>query len=37
MGRHQGFLVPTRVELGNMWGAPDFAPFFLATITRAEF
>lgn len=37
MGRHQGFLVPTRVELGNMWGTPDYAPFFLATITSAEF
>jgi len=37
MGRHQGFLVPTRVELGNMWGTPDFAPFFLTTITRAKF
>ncbi|MGY6547956.1 MAG: DUF6544 family protein [Roseinatronobacter sp.] len=37
MVRHQGFLVPARVELGNMWGTPDYAPFFLATITSAEF
>ncbi len=37
MGRHGGFLVPVRVELGNMYGTPDYAPFFLATITRAEF
>lgn len=37
MTRHQGFLVPTRVEMGNMWGTPGYAPFFLATITRAEF
>ena len=37
MGRHQGFLIPVRVELGNMWGTPEYAPFFLATITRAEF
>ena len=37
MARHQGFLIPARVELGNMWGRPDYAPFFLATITDAEF
>lgn len=37
MARHQGFLIPARVELGNMWGTPDYAPFFLATITSAEF
>ena len=37
MTRHQGFLIPSRVELGNMWGTPDYAPFYLATITRAEF
>ena len=36
-GRHGGFLIPTRVEMGNMFGTPDYAPFFLATITRAEF
>ncbi len=37
MTRHQGFLVPARVELGNMWGTSEYSPFFLATITRAEF
>lgn len=37
MGRYQGFLVPMNVELGNMWGTPDYAPFFLATITNVEF
>lgn len=37
MGRHAGFLIPTRVEMGNMFGTPDYAPFFLATITNAEF
>jgi hypothetical protein len=37
MGRHGGFLIPTRVELGNLWGTPGYAPFFRATITSAEF
>lgn len=37
MTRHQGFLIPSRVELGNMWGTPAYAPFFLAHITEAEF
>lgn len=37
MGRHGGFLIPTRVEMGNLFGTPDYAPFFLATITSAEF
>jgi len=37
MARHQGFLIPSRVELGNMWGTPEYAPFFLAHITKAEF
>lgn len=37
MGRHAGFLIPVSVELGNMHGTPEYAPFFLARITRAEF
>jgi hypothetical protein len=37
MGRFDGFLIPVRVELGNMYGTPDFAPFFRATITGAHF
>jgi hypothetical protein len=36
-GLHGGFRIPVRVEMGNMWGTPEAAPFFLATITRAEF
>lgn len=36
-GLHQGFRIPVRVEMGNMFGTPDYAPFFLASITRAAF
>ncbi|WP_196259065.1 DUF6544 family protein [Pelagibacterium limicola] len=36
-GFHEGFLIPTRVELGNMYGTPEYAPFFFATITSAGF
>lgn len=34
-GRHGGFLIPTRVEMGNKCGTSDFAPFFLSTLTSA--
>ena len=37
IARHDGFLIPSRVELGNMWGTQDYAPFFRATITSAVF
>lgn len=37
MGKHGGFMIPVRMELGNMYGTPDYAPFFLARVTRAEF
>jgi hypothetical protein len=36
-GRFGGFMIPTRVELGNLYGTPGYAPFFLATITKADF
>ena len=36
-GRFGGFTIPTRVELGNQYGTPDYAPFFFATITSADF
>ena len=35
--RVEGFLIPVRVELGNLFGTQDYAPFFLATITDARF
>ncbi len=37
MGSFQGFLIPTRVELGNHFGTPAWEPFFHASITAAEF
>jgi len=37
MGRYQGFLIPTEVELGNHWGTPDHARFFMARILQADF
>ena len=37
MARHEGFLIPAQVELGNICGTHDYARFFRATITRAEF
>jgi hypothetical protein len=36
-GVHNGFRIPVRVEMGNMFGTPDYAPFFRSTLTRAEF
>ena len=37
LGGTGGFTVPERVEFGNLWGTPDYAPFFLATIPAARF
>ncbi len=37
MARHQGFLIPERVELDNICGRPDRTPFLISTNTRAEF
>jgi hypothetical protein len=36
-GLHQGFRIPVRVEMGNMFGMPEYAPFFLASITAAQY
>jgi hypothetical protein len=37
MGNFDGFAVPVEVELGNLFGTPDYAPFFLATVTSVRF
>lgn len=36
-GSFDGFTIPTRVELGNLFGTPDYAPFFFASVTAAGF
>lgn len=35
--QHQGFTIPTEVEVGNGYGTDDYAPFFRATMTRVIF
>ena len=32
-----GLRLPVRVEMGNHWGTPDYAPFFVATVTAVRF
>ena len=34
---HQGFAIPTAMEIGNLYGMPDYVPFFRARITRVAF
>ena len=34
---HQGFTIPTAVEIGNLYGTPEYAPFFRAWLTRVEY
>lgn len=36
-GRFGGFRIPVRVELGYHFGTPDYAPFFMATVTSARY
>jgi hypothetical protein len=33
----QGFRIPVTVELGNLWGTPDYVPFFKATVSSATY
>jgi hypothetical protein len=32
-----GFTIPARLEMGNLWGTPEYLPFFRATLTSARF
>lgn len=32
-----GFTIPSRVRVGNMFGTPDFLPFFVADLTRVRY
>jgi hypothetical protein len=34
---HQGFTIPTAMEIGNLYGTPEYAPFFRARVTRVEY
>jgi len=34
---HQGFTIPTALEIGNLYGTPEYAPFFRARLTRVEY
>ncbi|OOG28742.1 hypothetical protein B1C78_00675 [Thioalkalivibrio denitrificans] len=34
---HQGFTIPTAMEIGNLYGTPEYAPFFRAILTRVEY
>lgn len=33
----QGFRLPTQVEVGNMFGTPDYFPFFMAQVLDIQF
>ena len=34
---HQGFNIPTAMEIGNLYGTPEYTPFFRAHLTRVEY
>ena len=36
-GNFQGLTIPTRVDVGNQYGTPDYLPFFHATVTSARY
>ena len=36
-GTDQDFSIPTAMEIGNLYGTPDYAPFFRARLTRVAY
>jgi hypothetical protein len=34
---HQGFTIPTAMEIGNLYGTPEYDPFFRAHLARVEY
>ena len=34
---HQGFTIPTAMEIGNLYGTPEYVPFFRARLTQVEY
>lgn len=36
-GTNQGLTIPTQIAVGNLYGTPDYLPFFQATLTSVKY